>query len=362
MVSVIVAAYNAEPWIRDCLDSILSQTLHDLEVICVDDGSEDNTLAALHVYEEKDNRVHVIHQEHRSAGAARNTGLSLAKGKYLSFLDADDFFELNMLEKCVTILDREASDIVVFPAMMFHEGSGKNEFLPWSCKKEYLPSKRPFAPTEMQQYLFNAFQNWAWNKVFRHEFIKQQRILFQDVPRTNDMAFVCEALASAKLISVLENPFAHYRTGNVNSLQSSNHLSPLAFWDAFIETKIRLERRGLYHYYEQSYLNWVLEGALQNARSNRDTFARAYIACLLHFECEHEFGILTHSRDYYYDPGQYDEYRIIIESDTLPATEALSPNIRFQEELESIKLSKAYKLSLALSYIPRKLRTIMRKN
>ena len=98
-VSVIIPVYNAEEHLEQCLDSILCQTLKEIEIICVDDGSKDSSPAILAEYAKKDNRVRVIRQENGGAGKARNTGLSAAKGKYLSFLDADDFSQPEMLEK-----------------------------------------------------------------------------------------------------------------------------------------------------------------------------------------------------------------------------------------------------------------------
>ena len=97
IVSVIIPVYNAEKFLKQCLNSVISQTLKEIEIICVDDGSTDNTNAILKAFSEKDQRITVIHQQNAGAGAARNNGLRRAKGKYLSFLDADDFFEKTML-------------------------------------------------------------------------------------------------------------------------------------------------------------------------------------------------------------------------------------------------------------------------
>ena len=90
-VSVILPVYNVEKYLKECLDSILNQTLQEIEVICVDDGSTDRSLEILREYEKKDKRVIVLTQENKGAGAARNKGLAIAKGEYLSFLDSDDF-------------------------------------------------------------------------------------------------------------------------------------------------------------------------------------------------------------------------------------------------------------------------------
>jgi len=83
------------------MDSVLGQTLRDIEVICVDDGSTDETLDILHEYAKKDDRVRILTQKHQYAGVARNNGMDIATGKYLAFFDSDDFFESVMLEKCI---------------------------------------------------------------------------------------------------------------------------------------------------------------------------------------------------------------------------------------------------------------------
>ena len=92
-VSVIIPVYNVEPYLKQCMDSVVGQTLKDIEIICVDDGSTDGSLDILKEYATEDSRIQIIEQKNAGAGAARNNGMRHATGKYLSFLDSDDFFE-----------------------------------------------------------------------------------------------------------------------------------------------------------------------------------------------------------------------------------------------------------------------------
>ena len=117
-VSVIMAVYNAMPYLEQAVESVLSQTLHDIEFICVDDGSTDGSLEELREYAKMDSRMRVLrHREQTDgAGAARNLGLEAATGKYLSVLDADDFFALDMLEKAYAKAEATKADIVFFDA------------------------------------------------------------------------------------------------------------------------------------------------------------------------------------------------------------------------------------------------------
>ena len=127
MVSVIVPVYNAEKYIRQCADSILTQTRKDFELLFVDDGSTDSSPEILREYAGADPRITVIRKEHSNAGAARNLGLDSARGEYLLFLDADDFFEPVMLEGAVARAEQTRADVVVFNARRWNEGKGKPE-------------------------------------------------------------------------------------------------------------------------------------------------------------------------------------------------------------------------------------------
>jgi len=113
-VSVILPVYNSASFLKHCLDSILSQTLKEIEIICIDDASDDESAAILEDYSRKDDRLCVIRIEHSGAGAARNHGLDVARGEYVSILDADDFFEHNMIEKAYEEAQKTSSDIVIF--------------------------------------------------------------------------------------------------------------------------------------------------------------------------------------------------------------------------------------------------------
>ena len=100
-ISVIVPVYKVEPYINHCVDSILAQTYRDFELILVDDGSPDNCGKICDEYAKQDSRVHVIHQENKGVSAARNAGISLAKGEYISFIDGDDYVEKDFFERII---------------------------------------------------------------------------------------------------------------------------------------------------------------------------------------------------------------------------------------------------------------------
>ena len=130
-VSVIIPVYNAEKYLRECLDSVVNQTLREIEIICVDDGSTDASLEILEEYAAKDNRVKVLRQQNQYAGVARNNGMAAASGEYYMFLDADDFFEPELLEELYTKAAELRADVCLCGADKFDVRTGEFQPAPW---------------------------------------------------------------------------------------------------------------------------------------------------------------------------------------------------------------------------------------
>lgn len=120
-VSVIIPCYNVEKYIVECIDSIVNQTYKNLEIICINDGSIDNTIKLLENYREKDERIIVISTKNQRQGKARNIGTKLATGKYIIYVDSDDFLEHNIIEKSVNELDNSNAKMVLFSAKAFSD-------------------------------------------------------------------------------------------------------------------------------------------------------------------------------------------------------------------------------------------------
>ena len=143
LVSVIIPVYNVEKYLNQCLDSVIAQTLTDIEIICVNDSSTDGSLGILEEYEKKDKRIRVVTQPNSGAGAARNRGLSMASGKYLSFLDSDDFFEPDMLELAYQKAEEDSADFVVFNSNQYYTDKGKFVEVSWTLREKEIP---PYTP------------------------------------------------------------------------------------------------------------------------------------------------------------------------------------------------------------------------
>lgn len=311
-VSIIVPVYNVEKYLGQCLDSLLNQTFKDFEIICIDDGSTDQSLQVLKYYEKQDTRVIVIKQNNKGAGATRNFGLHFARGKYLFFLDADDFFEPKMLETCVKTMDEEQSDIVIYRAQKYDQQTGKVSVIPDGEKAACCPHYSPFSPHEVSKYLYNICRVAPWNMMYRHSFVRNKVLKFQEITRNNDLAFYIQALAQADKISIVKQIFVNYRVNMGNSLQQTADKSPLLFWEAFIEAKKRLLDAGLYYEYEQSFLNCAIRGINVNLNNLRRIESRKLVISHIKKYGEKDFAFLNHPFSYYYIPRLIIKYYLII--------------------------------------------------
>lgn len=347
-VSVIIPVYNSEKYLRECLDSVINQTLKEIEIICVDDGSTDGSLEILREYEQKDSRIKALTQPNINAGTARNHGMRYAKGKYLMFLDSDDYFEPDMVMDCYKALETEHADVVCFSAKKVDMRDGSIIDMPWSLAKKNLPPKKSFAPDEMATTLLNSFQNWPWNKAFRKELIEKWQIRFQEIARTNDMLFTCAALALAEKITVIDHAYAFYRVGTGTSLQQTNYKNPLAFWDAYIETRRFFIDHGIYDQYEQSLLNHIINGMIYNYHSVKDVTASAAIFCIIKYQGESIFHFLEHDQSFYYNQNMLKEYRKIIDGDIWTCKAIVDAKTGIE------KTSSIYKIGYVVTWLPRK--------
>lgn len=263
-VSVVVAVYNAEKYLKCCLESLTSQTLRDMEIICVDDGSMDGSLAYLQEWATVDARIRVLQQTNRGTAAARNQGLRLATGEYIIFLDADDYFATDLLEKTIRKAEQFAADMVAFRAVSFDDKTGLQS--PLNDKIGQYPHflEAPFNVNAVPEDIFNSFMVVAWNKLYRKSFIDKFGFQFQAIQRSNDLLFTCQTLVEAQRILLSDDVLLYYRTGNKSSLQTSNDASPLAFYQALFALKEYLSARGYEALVFKSYVKLVLNIVFYN--------------------------------------------------------------------------------------------------
>lgn len=261
-VSVIIPVYNVEQYLRECLDSVVNQTLREIEIICVDDGSTDNSMAILKEFAKKDHRITILHQENLHAGVARNAGLAIARGEYLSFLDSDDFFELNMLEEMYNKAKEDDVDIVVCKAQEYDTQKGTFNPCCFPLNQNLFPDKRFFSPKEISNKLFQALSCVAWHKLLKASFVHRIGVKCSSTKSCNDNVFIYGLLTQADRIALLDKVFINYRVNNPNSLQRSKATSWECVCLAYSELKKTMQYMEVYEQYRQTFANKALQSCL----------------------------------------------------------------------------------------------------
>lgn len=259
-VSVIIPVYNVEEYLRECLDSVVNQTLKEIEIICIDDGSTDNSLEILKEYAQKDNRITVIMQENLHAGVARNAGLSQAKGEYVHFLDSDDWVELNMLTEMYKKANAHNLDIIVCQCKTLDLLTLEiNETkLNYSLRLDLLQKKSIFSVKDIPNCIFQICQGWAWDKLIKRNFINKNCIKFQNILHTNDAQFTFTAMCLANSISYIEKRLITKRHQHTKSLSANRKKDPACFISAIEKIKENLENVSLFNLVKKSFWDWAI--------------------------------------------------------------------------------------------------------
>lgn len=206
-VSVIVPVYKAETYLRRCLDSIVAQTYQDFEVILIDDGSPDRSGAICDEYAAKDMRFHVFHQENQGVTKTRERGIEKAQGKYIFWVDADDYVNACFLEKVIVLFEKEKADIVVF---------GSEE---WSAGK-IVRTKiwKNQTITEWRRDTINGKLNNLWNFSVRRDFWVGEKAPQEMARAAADGYMVVRLFMKAQNVSVIQEPLYYYWRDNANSI------------------------------------------------------------------------------------------------------------------------------------------------
>ena len=223
-VSVIMPLYNVENYVRESLDNVLQQTFPDFEIICVDDCSDDNTVSIVEEYVQKDSRIRLIRQEsNKGAGAARNIGFLYASGKYTIFLDGDDLFSEELLEKTVAEAEETDADIVAFNFSRFDEEGNSEERK--GIHTDWLPKDiRTFNYKDCPDRIMSVVNPTPWNKLYRTDFIREHDLRFEEISSNNDITFAAVSVAAADQVAFLTDSLVEYRIGHSGSISSTKKM------------------------------------------------------------------------------------------------------------------------------------------
>ena len=227
-ISIIVPVYNSEKYLCACIDSILSQSFRDFELILVDDGSRDSSPRICDDYAQKDGRVKVIHKANGGVSAARNDGLDIAKGEYVTFIDSDDWVEREYLE---TLSNYRDYDIVFFSHRMIYEDGYTSEFK-FEEKEGDKQNIWGIVASLRKNAAGSNFYGYTWNKMFCRDIIEKYKIRFTEGLRiSEDEVYTLDYCTHAKSIKVLPLCLYNYRvlgTGLTATKNSADEYKKLA--------------------------------------------------------------------------------------------------------------------------------------
>lgn len=214
LFSVVITIYNKENVLERCVESLLEQTYKDLEIVLVDDGSKDSSPLICQKYADNYNQVVYVRQENQGVAPARNTGLRAASGKYITFIDADDYLEKDVFEKVSAFLEQyPETDMVSWGC--WEEGEQGEKLAVISMKQECFASKQE-AFLDINKRILGYV--WLWS--FKREILLDNQILFEKyLEPIDDYYFVLQAFSCAKVVGSVENTFYHYvRSNSLESL------------------------------------------------------------------------------------------------------------------------------------------------
>lgn len=245
LVSIIVPVFNVEKYLKKCLDSLVEQTLKEIEIICINDCSTDESLSILQEYEKKDDRIIVVDlHKNIKQGGARNVGLRIAKASYVAFVDSDDWVDKNMYKKLYEVAEENDADIVCSDYYVY---DSPNKILTClNCKKEIFSASKD---DRRKYFILNGIR--LWTNIYKKKLFIDNELFFPENLLYEDNAVVLPLYLSAETVLKIDSPFYYYRRDNVSTTRSINNYR---FFDR-LETSItlldNLKRLGYYSLYKE---------------------------------------------------------------------------------------------------------------
>lgn len=268
--SIIIPVYKTEEYLHQCVDSILCQTFTDYEIILVDDGSPDNCPAICDEYAAKDNRVIVVHKENSGLSGARNEGLRKAKGKYIAFLDSDDYWDrTDALKELYSVLLNSEADVALIRSRKFYFDKERPEdFVESGYSK---PTDNAYEASIKTLIGLQLYDCCAWNKIIKRELTKTGGLFFTEGIISEDLDWVARLCIIAKSIVYIDKPIHIYRKGRKGAITTSLKEKNIKDTGASIirclkyqelSGKSELFISAYYNYLAYRYVIWLAENEI----------------------------------------------------------------------------------------------------
>jgi glycosyltransferase involved in cell wall biosynthesis len=281
-ISIVIPVYNAEKTVERCIWSARNQTLTDIEIICVNDGSKDGSGKLLEKHAKEDTRIKVVNKQNGGASSARNAGLELVTGEYIAFIDSDDYVDEETFERVYRIAIEHRADVVTFGAWCSEIDTGKEWY--WGPPKNYY-----FPGNGVISFLDpDGYYSVIWNKIFRTDLIKSNGVRFRtDMRNKEDTVFVLDFIPYVKNAVSLHDAFYHQfrshtglnKTANAQTMVTASRTQAQHFARTWKRPELQVYRFIAEINYDQ-WLDWVTKkhlpsvGATSSAIQEFGTYCR----------------------------------------------------------------------------------------
>lgn len=272
-VSIIIPVYNVERYLKECLDSIVNQTLTDIEIICVNDGSTDGSLGILEKYASEDDRIKIINQENQGQGVARNNGLNLATGEFIGFVDPDDWIDESMYEKMYNSAIENDCDLVECLYNKHYDTTNVTKKVVLKNIKKYY--NKAFSLKSDKEYLFMGHCAIVWNKLFKRELILKHNIAFENSKINEDgiVSFSGRMYANKLFLLPLHLYFYRQRECSARYKKSDEYFSLIGVINNFVSA---VKVAGFYNEYKIELSNYIVRSLVENYSRIKDSSLLKY--------------------------------------------------------------------------------------
>lgn len=362
-VSVVIPIYNVEKYLRQCLDSVVNQTLKEIEIICVNDGSTDSSGDIIAEYMAKDSRVKVINKANSGYGHSMNMGFDMATGEYIGIVESDDYADSDMFESLYKTASENKLDVVksgyYFYFSVPEERNEKQEIVSKALSnKTFCPTS--YFKSKMEMVEFFNIKPTIWSSIYRKDFIRENNIRFNETPGASyqDASFNFKVWSCAERVQLLQEAFLHYRQDNETSSVNSKG-KVFCVCDEYAEMQRFLdehpEKKGTLEYIKNRI---KYDSYMWNYERLADKYKYIFIErAAAEFKNDMEQGKLDKQ---YFEWYKWENLFSIIEDHIAWHTKKMlnEEGVKYveKEELDKVLNSTSYKVGRAVTLVPRKVK------
>jgi len=303
-VSVIIPVYNTEKYLKQCLVSVINQTFKDIEIICIDDGSTDNSLDILREYQKNDNRIKILTQDHKYAGVARNYGMSIAKGEYIFFIDSDDYIQNNTLETLFNKANDNSCEIVLMTNIITFTDENVINLTTNSRYDDIILNYQ-----DVKRGLFFDYCNIFCNRLYKKDFLQKNNIKFAETRNGEDLALSFLSIVLTKKFIATDKLAYYYR---IHKKSTNNTRSIYSNFAGYKYAQDMLKKHNVYDLVMQEFKNRLCNDTIEHLSYMKTIQDKLKVYKYIksnHFKI---FDLENYPKSEFYEPNLYEKYHDLL--------------------------------------------------